>query len=504
MPAAAKQEAIELEDSSIRDTQLILENKQRKAIVSNESIDLQTAAAIDSSSNLKPTSGILNQNITSSSPSASSLNQQQQTQIRSSLSPTTFGQLNNTSNNNSSSINNKDNDSSDELSNSNNYNIMLDYLLKTKKQQPALLQTQHQRKAEQDSQNNQNDLNDKSNVNTLLNELNQQQQQPFNLNLAAASAAAQAVSNLFSFLPSNLQPNIYQQLPAYLSQLLQHQFTNQSQLNNSTSSSSSNLQMDTTSTVASLLQSNNNTQTANALISLPNNLDCNNSELLCNQTAASNHHSNSHQNLLNQKSSPNRSINSPQPAQINNNLQQNLLGTVLNNLNNSIATRSTGRQSPNSSLNSAHDFDLTHDLSVLSSSPRNSPNNIRQQLSQLAALTATTSSSNVHHSQLMHSPARSLLSTNSTTPSQTTSNMNAYQDLLPKPGSQDNAWESLMEVEKDNEAAKIKKLVEGCEQKITDPNQCVICQRILSCKSALQMHWRTHTGNLKCFLFFYF
>lgn len=28
-----------------------------------------------------------------------------------------------------------------------------------------------------------------------------------------------------------------------------------------------------------------------------------------------------------------------------------------------------------------------------------------------------------------------------------------------------------------------------------DPNQCVICKRILSCQSALKMHYRTHTGE---------
>ena len=29
----------------------------------------------------------------------------------------------------------------------------------------------------------------------------------------------------------------------------------------------------------------------------------------------------------------------------------------------------------------------------------------------------------------------------------------------------------------------------------TDPNQCVVCKRILSCQSALKMHYRTHTGE---------
>ena len=38
------------------------------------------------------------------------------------------------------------------------------------------------------------------------------------------------------------------------------------------------------------------------------------------------------------------------------------------------------------------------------------------------------------------------------------------------------------------------------ENKLSDPNECVICHRVLSCKSALQMHYRTHTGErpFKC------
>ena len=38
-------------------------------------------------------------------------------------------------------------------------------------------------------------------------------------------------------------------------------------------------------------------------------------------------------------------------------------------------------------------------------------------------------------------------------------------------------------------------MVDNIEHKLTDPNQCVICHRVLSCKSALQMHYRTHTGE---------
>ena len=77
---------------------------------------------------------------------------------------------------------------------------------------------------------------------------------------------------------------------------------------------------------------------------------------------------------------------------------------------------------------------------------------------------------------------------------------NIYTNLLPRPGSNDNAWESLIEVTKDSETAKLESLVNNLENKMADPNECVICRRVLSCKSALQMHYRTHTGErpFKC------
>ena len=77
---------------------------------------------------------------------------------------------------------------------------------------------------------------------------------------------------------------------------------------------------------------------------------------------------------------------------------------------------------------------------------------------------------------------------------------NIYTNLLPRPGSNDNAWESLIEVCKENQTTKLEQLVNNIEHKLSDPNECIICHRVLSCKSALQMHYRTHTGErpFKC------
>ncbi|XP_065147288.1 sal-like protein 1 [Paramisgurnus dabryanus] len=51
-----------------------------------------------------------------------------------------------------------------------------------------------------------------------------------------------------------------------------------------------------------------------------------------------------------------------------------------------------------------------------------------------------------------------------------------------------------------SETSKLEQLVDKIEKKSSDPNECVICHRILSCQSALKMHYRTHTGErpFKC------
>jgi hypothetical protein len=42
---------------------------------------------------------------------------------------------------------------------------------------------------------------------------------------------------------------------------------------------------------------------------------------------------------------------------------------------------------------------------------------------------------------------------------------------------------------------KLEEFVKNMESKLSDPNQCALCHRVLSCRSALQMHYRTHTGE---------
>ncbi|XP_056008982.1 homeotic protein spalt-major-like isoform X3 [Ostrea edulis] len=58
----------------------------------------------------------------------------------------------------------------------------------------------------------------------------------------------------------------------------------------------------------------------------------------------------------------------------------------------------------------------------------------------------------------------------------------------------DENLEQYMEIDR-SETSKLQQLVDNLENKVSDPNQCVICHRVLSCKSALQMHYRIHTGE---------
>ncbi|PNJ62521.1 LOW QUALITY PROTEIN: SALL1 isoform 1 [Pongo abelii] len=57
----------------------------------------------------------------------------------------------------------------------------------------------------------------------------------------------------------------------------------------------------------------------------------------------------------------------------------------------------------------------------------------------------------------------------------------------------------LLDSAQASETSKLQQLVENID-KATDPNECIICHPVLSCQSALKMHYRTHTGErpFKC------
>jgi hypothetical protein len=154
---------------------------------------------------------------------------------------------------------------------------------------------------------------------------------------------------------------------------------------------------------------------------------------------------------------------------------QALCNAPISSASATIATTSSGASSPST----------THQTSPSIVVPSERSLNVHS--------TPTTHGGGSTCSQTSPNPASMMDATGSTTAA-------AYQDLLPKPGSTDNSWESLMEVEKANETEKLAQLVEHLDQKPTEPNQCIVCHRVLSCKSALQMHYRTHTGErpFKC------
>ncbi|MEE6506333.1 hypothetical protein FKM82_007633 [Ascaphus truei] len=54
--------------------------------------------------------------------------------------------------------------------------------------------------------------------------------------------------------------------------------------------------------------------------------------------------------------------------------------------------------------------------------------------------------------------------------------------------------------EQGSETSKLQQLVENIDKSSSDPNECLICHRVLSCPSSLKMHYRTHTGErpFKC------
>ncbi|XP_007443437.1 sal-like protein 4 isoform X1 [Python bivittatus] len=70
----------------------------------------------------------------------------------------------------------------------------------------------------------------------------------------------------------------------------------------------------------------------------------------------------------------------------------------------------------------------------------------------------------------------------------------------PQAGCSGSAFHGCQVGEQGSETTKLQLLVENIDKATADPNECLICHRVLSCQSSLKMHYRTHTGErpFKC------
>ncbi|MFT7807021.1 sal-like protein 1 [Arapaima gigas] len=77
---------------------------------------------------------------------------------------------------------------------------------------------------------------------------------------------------------------------------------------------------------------------------------------------------------------------------------------------------------------------------------------------------------------------------------------NPLLPLMAEPFKAKFPFAGLLEPMQASETSKLQQLVENIDRNPSDPNECVICHRVLSCQSALKMHYRTHTGErpFKC------
>ncbi|KAL7041046.1 hypothetical protein ACKWTF_000596 [Chironomus riparius] len=91
------------------------------------------------------------------------------------------------------------------------------------------------------------------------------------------------------------------------------------------------------------------------------------------------------------------------------------------------------------------------------------------------------------------SPPSSSSSTSGSLYQDTVLDPNYFSAHLPRPDSNDSSWENFIEIS--SETSKLQELVDNLDNKNIEPNQCLVCKKVLSCRSALQMHYRVHTGE---------
>lgn len=128
-------------------------------------------------------------------------------------------------------------------------------------------------------------------------------------------------------------------------------------------------------------------------------------------------------------------------------------------------------------------------------SPTRSIENFSPKLDQPENLSSRLSSKH-------HSPSSIGSATRENHFAENQNELKMFPNLLPRPGSNDNSWESFIEVDRSSETSKLQQFVDNIESKITEPNECGVCHKVLSCHSALIMHYRTHTGirPFKCLI----
>ncbi|KAK7176335.1 hypothetical protein R3I93_000555 [Phoxinus phoxinus] len=140
------------------------------------------------------------------------------------------------------------------------------------------------------------------------------------------------------------------------------------------------------------------------------------------------------------------------------------------------------------------------------SGPADTPmKNTESVLEEGESTTLPTSNGKAEENNQSSSLTTSMISAVEGTIEYTTSNSPpmATNPLMPLMSEQFKAkfpFGGLLDPLQGSETSKLQQLVENIDRKLTDPNECVICHRVLSCQSALKMHYRTHTGErpFKC------
>ncbi|XP_061679027.1 sal-like protein 3b [Syngnathoides biaculeatus] len=148
------------------------------------------------------------------------------------------------------------------------------------------------------------------------------------------------------------------------------------------------------------------------------------------------------------------------------------------------------------SLQSLHQPASGESVSPRDSEARLSPVSDTQQSKQEQERSSNIKTEEVHLPQTCPNIPRGTPVTQATTPDPVPSGSPASSSSSPLPVNPDDfSPGSPLDPMQTSETSKLQQLVENIDKKMTDANQCVLCKRVLSCPSALKMHYRIHTGE---------